>query len=134
MPEVEIDARTVNFEISDDVQKWIDKLQGLNGLAQEASKRQKELVSSLSDVDKRICDLAHYVEFCTLNACQGYKVAKKWHDLRCERREIKNELEVVSFILNKKITDSVSEEAIKLVDNINKRQYEPRVFKELFDV
>lgn len=134
LPETDTHSTVVEFEISDNIQVWIDKLSDLNGLAVDANTRKNELTSQLTIVDKKLSDVLHYCEFTTLNACQGFKLYKMIRDLRQERRMIKNELEVVNFILGKKITDSVSEEAQKLIHNIQTKRYEPRILTELFDV
>jgi len=120
--------------LSKSIQDWIEKLVNLNGLAKEAEERRNILISQLSEVNKEICDLSHYIEFCTFNASQGYKACKIFKDLRQKRRKIKNELEIVDYILNKKMVESASEDISQLIDRINNRKYEPRVMKELFDV
>lgn len=134
LKEIPAHSEEVEFDVPENVNRWIEKLKDLNGLANEAGQREKDLNLQLSDVDQRLSDLLHYCEFCSLNAAQGYKVYKKIKEYRQQRRQIKNELEVVRFILNKKITDSVSEDANELIHKINAKRYEPRVLKELFDV
>lgn len=52
---------------------------------------------------------------------------------RIKRRSIKNELEVLSIILGKKISDTASDEIQKAIAGMDKRTYEPRVMTELFD-
>ena len=118
---------------SDNVECWIDKISTLNGLADEALHRKDELTQQLSTVDQELSDIFHYIEFCNLNAAQGYKAYKLIKDRRIKRRTIKNELEVVTAILNKKIGDSIEDEISKLVDDLETRKYEPRILKELFD-
>lgn len=134
LPETSTHSKESEFRVPDNIKQWIEKLQSLNGLAQEASVRERELNVKLSNIDKENVDLTHYLEFQNLNACQGYKVAKMLQDNLRKRREVKNELTFIQFILNKKITDSVSEEAIRMTENITKKQYEPRILKELFDI
>ncbi len=134
LQEIDTHCNDVEFEVPQNIQDWIDKLQELNGLVNEAETRRKDLVSKLKDVEGRQQDILHYIEFCSLNACQGYKAYKQLKDIRQERRKIKNELEVIEFILDKKMTDTVSQEATNLINNIKNRQYEPRVLQQLFDV
>lgn len=118
---------------SDDVEHWINKISTLNGLADEALYRKDELTQQLSAVDQELSDIFHYIEFCNLNAAQGYKAYKMIKERRIKRRTIKNELEVVTAILNKKIGDGIENEISKIVDNLETRTYEPRILKELFD-
>ena len=105
----------------------------MNGLADEALYRKDELTQQLRAVDQELSDIFHYIEFCNLNAAQGYKAYKMIKERRIKRRTIKNELEVVTAILNKKIGDGIENEISKIVDNLETRTYEPRILKELFD-
>lgn len=120
--------------IADNIQLWIDRVSDMNGLAVDASNRKDVLLQQLSDIDKEISDIMHYIEFSKLNAAQGYKAFKMIKDRRIKRRSIKNELNIVEVILSKKFNDSISKEIMKAVENMDKRTYEPRVLKELFDL
>lgn len=102
-------------------------------MASEALHRKDELLSQLSKVDQELSDINHYIEFCNLNAAQGYKAYKMIKERRIKRRSIKNELEVLSIILGKKISDTASDEIQKAIAGMDKRTYEPRVMTELFD-
>lgn len=84
-------------------------------------------------IDKEICDILHYIEFCNLNAAQGYKAYKMLKERRIKRRSIKNELQVVDIILGKKISETATDEIEKAISGMDKRKYEPRVMTELFD-
>lgn len=120
--------------IADNIQKWLDKVSDLNGLATDALHRKDELVEQLSNVDKELCDIYHYVEFCNLNAAQGYKAYKMIKDRRIRRRSIKNELDVLAIILGKRISETATDEIQKCIAGMDNRTYEPRVLKELFDM
>lgn len=129
----EIKENTENVLVAENIKYWFDKVNGLNGLASEALHRKDELLSQLSKVDQELSDINHYIEFCNLNAAQGYKAYKMIKERRIKRRSIKNELEVLSIILGKKISDTASDEIQKAIAGMDKRTYEPRVMTELFD-
>lgn len=129
----EVQENTETVSIAENIQYWVDKISGLNGLASEALHRKEELTNQLSQVDKELSDINHYIEFVNLNAAQGYKAYKMIKERRIKRRSIKNELEVLSIILGKKISDSVTDEIQKAVSGMDGRRYEPRVMNELFD-
>ena len=129
----EVQENTETVSIAENIQYWVDKISGLNGLASEALHRKEELTNQLSQVDKELSDINHYIEFVNLNAAQGYKAYKIIKERRIKRRSIKNELEVLSIILGKKISDSVTDEIQKAVSGMDGRRYEPRVMNELFD-
>lgn len=129
----EVKLNTEMVSVAENIQYWVDKVSGLNGLAAEALHRKEELINQLSEVDKELCDINHYIEFCNLNAAQGYKAYKMIKDRRMKRRSIKNELDVLNMILGKKLSESVTNEITNAVLGMDKRIYEPRVLNELFD-
>lgn len=131
---VDIKNNTEKVMISENIQKWINKISDLNGLAKELVDRKNELNQSLSEVDKEIQDCLHYIEFTKLNAAQGYKIYKLLKDRQVNRRSIKNELQVLDIIFEKKISESVTEEIIKKVSKMDCRNYKPKVLQELFDL
>lgn len=130
----DMNKNTEKVTISENVQRWLDKVSELNGLRNDATKRKEELCKQLSDVDKELSDINHYIEFCNLNAAQGYKAYKMVKDGRIKRRSIKNELVVVDAILGKKISDSITEEIEKVIHSLDERTYTPRILNELFDM
>ena len=125
---------TEKTTIHKDIQLWLDKVTGLNGLKDDAVQRKEELCKQLSNVDKELTDINHYIEFCNLNAAQGYKAYKMIKERRIKRRIIKNELSVVDVILEKKISDSIIDEIEKVINGLNERTYTPRILDELFDL
>lgn len=129
----ETQKNTENVLIAENIQYWVDKVNGLNGLASEAVYRKDKLTNQLSKVDKEICDILHYIEFCNLNAAQGYKAYKMIKERRIRRRSIKNELQVLDIILGKKISETATDEIEKAISGMDNRKYEPRVMRELFD-
>ena len=132
--QTDLDNNTEKVMITDNIQRWLDKVSDLNGLARDALHRKEELLQQLSDVDKELSDVNHYIEFVNLNAAQGYKAYKMIKERRVKRRSIKNELLVLEIILGKKISESVTDEINKAVEGMDNRIYEPRVLKELFDM
>lgn len=124
---------TERVSTAENIQRWINKIDGLNGLATEALHRKDELVQQLSKVDQELSDVNHYIEFCNLNAAQGYKAYKMIKDRRIKRRSIKNELQVVDIILSKKICETATDEIQKAIAGMDQRTYEPRVLNELFN-
>lgn len=133
MTHEETQEKTEKMSIAENIQYWIEKVNGLNGLASEALHRKDKLVDQLSTVDKEICDILHYIEFCNLNAAQGYKAYKMIKERRIRRRSIKNELQVLDTILSKKISETATDEIEKVISGMDNRKYEPRVMRELFD-
>lgn len=119
---------------ADNITRWLDRIRDLNGLAQEALQRKDQLSEQLSNIDKQLSDIEHYIEFSTLNAYQGYQAAKMIKDKRIIRRGIKNELFVLNIILGKKISETAEEEIMKCVEGLDNRKYSPRVLGDMFEM
>lgn len=94
--------------------------------------RVTELRSELSTIDKEISDINHYIEFNSLNASQGYKMAKMLKDRFVRRRSVKHELEVLDKVITMQICTISSGKARNTIEKIPDKKYTPRVLKELF--
>jgi hypothetical protein len=90
----------------------------------------------IGELDKQLCDLQHEIEFTPFDVQRGYKLAKQTQDLRRQRREAKDENEVLyrmqeylnngnskSFVVG--FTASVSK-AKKRLEELPNREYMPR--------
>lgn len=130
----DIAQNTEKVSISPNVQKWVDKVLNLNGLAKDIEDRQKELNQQLSQVDLELTDCDHYLEWNKLNAAQGYKISKIRQERLARRRSIKNELLVMKIISEKKIGENVADEIQAQIAGMDKRSYRPRILSELFDL
>ena len=119
---------------AENITRWLDRIRDLNGLAQEALQRKDQLSEQLSNVDKQLSDIEHYIEFSTLNAYQGYQAAKMIKDKRIIRRGIKNKLFVLNIILGKKISETAEEEILRCVEGLDNRKYSPRVLGDMFEM
>lgn len=99
-------------------------------------KNNKEwLNKKLSELDKKITDVEHYLEFYTFNASDGYKLAKGLKDILIERREIKNQMKIIEILesgtcagMMSGITGAKVYQAIK-----GDYDYTPRVLKGMFE-
>lgn len=119
--------------VSEDIKYWLDKATDMSNIANEAINRKRKLCQELSLVDKELCDILHYIEFCNLNAAQGYKAYKMVKERRILRRKIKDEISILDSILDQKVSQTAKNTIQKIAENMDKRTYEPRVLKELFD-
>lgn len=129
----DLEQNTEKVMVADNIQRWIDKLNDLNGLIKEANDRKCVLEKDLLKVDMEIQDCLHYIEFMKLNAAQGYQAYKLLKERRVRRRSIKNELQVLDIILEKKFNDSFMDDVRKRISGMDHRTYRPRALQELFD-
>lgn len=132
--QTELDNNTEKVMVAENIQRWLDKVSDLNGLAKEARRRKEELMKQLHDLEDELLDIEHYIEFSNLNAAQGYKASKDIKECRVKRRSIKNELLVLDIILGQRVDEIISEEIYKKVQSIDERTYSPRVRTDLFDL
>lgn len=85
----------------------------------------------LQEVEDKIQDVLHAIEFNSYNARDGYKIYKLLHDLRLERRKYKDE-QIIADVMKREFAGSNWELARTRVDNLKDRQYHVREMEELF--
>lgn len=85
----------------------------------------------LQEVENKIQDVLHAIEFNSYNARDGYKIYKLLHDLRLERRKYKDE-QIIADVMKRGFAGSNWELARTRVDNLKDRQYHVREMEELF--
>lgn len=86
----------------------------------------------LQEVENKIQDVLHAIEFNSYNARDGYKIYKLLHDLRLERRKYKDE-QIIADVMKSGFAGSNWELARTRVDNLEDRQYHVREMEELFE-
>lgn len=105
----------------------------LEKISQDLKSRRACMNSELSKVDKEITDIEHYIEFCQLSACQGYKAAKMMKDCLIRRRAVKDEMETINRILIMNVGFIGNGKGRKILSKVQNKQYTPRILKELFE-
>lgn len=86
----------------------------------------------LQEVENKIQDVLHAIEFNLYNARDGYKIYKLLHDLRLERRKYKDE-QIIADVMKSDFAGSNWELARNRVGDLKDRQYHVREMKELFE-
>lgn len=85
----------------------------------------------LTEVDNKIQDVLHAIEFNSYNARDGYKIYKLLHDLRLERRKYKDEI-FIRELINDNIHSVDWGKFRSRVKDVKDRQYHVREMEELF--
>lgn len=85
----------------------------------------------LIEVDNKIQDVLHAIEFNSYNARDGYKIYKLLHDLRLERRKYKDEI-FIRELIDDNIHDVDWGKFRSRVKDVKDRQYHVREMEELF--
>ena len=86
----------------------------------------------LTEVENKIQDVLHAIEFNSYNARDGYKIYKLLHDLRLERRKYKDE-QIIADVMKSGFVNSNWELVKSRVDDLKDRQYHVREMEELFE-
>ena len=85
----------------------------------------------LQEVENKIQDVLHAIEFNSYNARDGYKIYKLLHDLRIERRKYKDEI-FIRELIDDNIHGTDWGKFRSRVKDVKDRQYHVRNLEELF--
>lgn len=88
--------------------------------------------TKLSDVDKEISDIEHYIEFGKFNCYQGWLCFKMLQNLLQQRRQYKNEMQIITRMKESKISGDSIKALFEGVKELQNKVYTPRKFPELF--
>lgn len=130
----EEDFRETRFDSLDT--DWLGYLEDMLSFVSQLQQYRNNLNYLLSEVDKEICDIMHYIEFNCLDAAKGYKVYKMLRECRLRRRKIKDEEYKVTVAIQALSEPELPEKlksAICQIRGMERRQYKPRVLEELFE-
>lgn len=114
---------------------WEDMLSNLCYMSDHMDEYQSNLNDMLSDVDKEICDIMHYLEFNELNDSDMIKASKMLQERRRHRREIKDEMEKTALMKSTFLDSAFKikvQQSLEFMEKMKTRQYTPRKLNELF--
>jgi prefoldin subunit 5 len=104
------------------------------------NEKKKHLKEELSMYDKQISSIYHELEVSKINACQGYKVAKRLQEILRKRRVVKNQLnEINTFFQSIEINnllkklEKTRKNVKNLINNQNKVIKDYGVLKNIFN-
>lgn len=115
------------------MEKWENGIKSMNEFVQDAETRREQLAKDMSDIDKEIIDIQHYIEFNDMNAYQGWLAYKMLQNRLKKRRKIKDELQVLTQLGDCKIDSSMLEDIKNAIEELGNRVYVPRKLKQLFN-
>lgn len=96
---------------------------------------QSRLTLMLSDVDKEICDIHHFMEFNNPDDTKLLEAAKMLTERKQHRRQIKNEMEKTTLMrdtfMDRAFCSKVLQ-SLESMERMKKRIYTPRKLDELF--
>lgn len=115
------------------VADFADKVKDIARVLSRAQARKTELLSKLSDIDKQVVDIEHYIEFGTFNAYQGFMAFKMLQNALKQRREYKNEIEMLAQVEECRLNVTAISPFANKISSIENKVYSPRVLSELFE-
>ena len=121
------------YKISDDIQRWVERFGTCDDIIKEAKQRQVELEYSLDNIDKDICNTLHIIEIeSSKDLYHGWLLYKDIRALRIKRRQIKDELLIISSVLKENNKQIAFERKLiqSSIDGLSKRKYTFRVVEE----
>lgn len=129
----EANLQTLIEADTSDFNRWLSSIGNFKRFVNTIETEKDGLVLELSDIDKEICDIRHYIEFGKLNAYQGWSAYEMMKVTLIRRRKIKDTLYIISEIQGRRYGTSESESAKTAIMNLNRRTYTPRKLDFLFE-
>ncbi|WP_304430989.1 hypothetical protein [Romboutsia ilealis] len=120
-----------NYIIPDQIAQWVNKFGICDDILKEAQKRKEELIRLLSDADKEFSNMVHKVELEEkIDMYGAWEERNKWRKNRRKRREIKDELLIISNVLKMDFRNLDRSTIDKVVRGLAKRKFTYRVVEE----
>ena len=121
-----------DYELSDNILRWVDKFGSCYDILNEAKHNFKILVKELEYLDKELLDILHSIEMEQSKDLYGsWKVYKSIRENRKKRRMIKDEMLIIQNVLEKIDPASLNREQVqKAIDGLFKRKYRFRIVDE----
>lgn len=118
--------------LSPQIEELRKKIEGVKKFIDDAENRRSELSDLLSNTDKEITDIQHYIEFSDNN---GEDIESTYNMLKTRlknRRQIKNELSVLRQLAECKMDASMFGDLLTVISDLDNKTYVPRVLTSLF--
>lgn len=110
-------------DIPDDIIMDLEVVKQFIDIVVDSADREQDLKDALSNVDRQLSDIEHFIEFTDLNARDGFKIYSKMKHLRRYRRDIKYRLKIIDCINSQNIDPEVLKRMILYFKNLT---YQPR--------
>ena len=120
-----------NYIVPDTVKQWVEKFGVCDDILKEAQKRREELNRELSEIDKAFSNIVHKIEL--EDRIDMYGAWKERIDVqknRRKRREIKDEMLVISSVVKMDFRNLDRNTIDKVVAGLAKRKFTYRMVEE----
>lgn len=131
-PTVIVGSDPTAADVSDDMGKLIQEITSFTKLVGAAENKKDALLQGLSQVDKEVSDIYHYIENGRFNAYKGWCAFDLLQKTLRRRRKIKNQLSVLNELFKCNVDTASIEDVVAFAKNIEGHTYTPRVLTDLF--
>lgn len=120
-----------NYEVSENVTRWIDRFGSCYDALKDAEQTLKKLVIELESCDNELLDILHIIELePPKDLYGGWQIYKSIRENRKRRRNIKDETLIINDVLEEIKPDCLDRERIKrAIDGLIGRKYTFRVIE-----
>ena len=120
-----------NYLVSNNITKWIEKFGICDDILKEAQKRKDELHRELTNIDRQFSNLVHQIELeGKVDLYGGWIERNKIKENREKRRDIKDELIIISNVLKMDFRNIDRNEINKAVEGLANRKFTYRIIEE----
>lgn len=128
-PHVVQTANYLPFTLGE-TKEWLTKIECVLRNIQSSK---HSLEKEVRDIELEILDIEHFGELYNVSGSEGYNLFRRISNLRRERREIKDKLLVIDNLANASINQLVSGDIRRSMNGLERREYKPRIAKDLFE-
>ena len=132
--DIELSSNYENTSFDEDGVDWENVSKEQYELYRNLTQYRTNLNLRLSEIDKEICDINHYIEFFSLDAARGYKAYRMLKERLAKRRFIKDELARAGYFMGGTSADFSNGLIARQIKELDNRHYTPRVLTELFGI
>ena len=120
-----------NYIMSESLQQWIEKFGICDDILKEAQRRKEELNRELSNIDKQFVNLVHEIEFeGKVDLYGGWQERNQIKENREKRRNIKDELLIISNVLRMDFRHIDRETINRAIAGLANRKFTYRIVEE----
>lgn len=123
--------RAAEFDISDGVQSYLDYILEFDNILNNINNDKLRVQKEISDIDKEISVIEHYIEFNNFSASEGYKLSHALKVCRINRRKLKNELLLIDKIKSCGYRPEYYQELTSYIKTLKTQSYDINKFEPL---
>ena len=129
-----VEKNVSSYDLSE--MDWAEYLTHFTYVVSAIKDYRDELAKKHSDIDKKICDVLHYIELCETGDEEAVDLIELLRVCSENRRDIKDEMTRIEYFQNNFGTSAnvaKAKQALKSIKGLETRKYKPRKYDELFE-